>query len=722
MSNPRVLVVEPNVTLRQLIRAALEGEGYVVLSVADGGSALLERERFSPDVVVQDLMLPDMAGLELTRRLRAAAGGDSLPILAVSGFLGGVQAAKVAAVGFSALLLKPLDPRRVIQAVNAQIPAGRHRPPDIGKSRRILVVDDDPVQQRLLTYQLEAAGFRVNTASSGEGALQSARVDPPDAVVSDVLMPGTDGFELCLEIRRDQALARIPVLLLSFQYIEQDDLDLAERVGATRFVQRPSRSRELVQAVLEILSHDVTPVPTDAIDLLNRAHVHRVNRQLGRQVTLGTRLAQTSAIQASQLSLLGGMADTLSRGGSVDGVLDDVLPGCLDAAGISKGALYLAGAGPADPFTCRRIVGFRPEDDGSLAGFFGCPAVLQQVLSTGVPMRLPSAMVPRDITRRVLGGANAKTALVVPLGSEQPRVGVLFAASDTPAENGSAPIAFVKALGGQIGQAMALANSFSQLTTALAMRDEFLTVAAHELRTPLTAARLQVQGLSRELEDAHREPAASARTLPAKVSMIGRQLMRLEGLVDLMLDASRTAADSLAARRECADLAELVRATISLCHDDASGGTPPITLSASGPVIGWWDRAALELVMRNLLSNAVKFSGNQPVEVSIEQVGECAVMSVRDHGIGIAVEDRERIFGKFERAVATRNYGGWGIGLWLARRYVSAHGGTIRVESQPNDGATFIVELPLGTGADPAAARPSRRGHDDPDPTGLFLR
>ncbi|HEY2900417.1 MAG TPA: response regulator [Polyangia bacterium] len=722
MSNPRVLVVEPSVSLRQLIGAALEGEGYVVVAVADGGAALLERERFLPDVVVQDLMLPDMAGLELTRRLRAAAGGDSLSILAVSGFLSGPQAAKVAAGGFSALLLKPLDPRRVIQAVNAQIPAGRHRPPDIGKSRRILVVDDDPVQQRLLTYQLEAAGFRVNTASSGEGALQSAHIDVPDAIVSDVLMPGMDGFELCLEIRRDQALARTPVLLLSFQYIEQDDLNLAERVGATRFVQRPSRSRELVEAVLEILSHDVTPVPTDAIDLLNRAHVHRVNSQLGRQVTLGTRLAQTSAIQASQLSLLGGMADTLSRGGAVDRVLDDVLPGCLDAAGISKGVLYLAGATAGDPFTCRRIVGFRPEDDQPLAGFFGCATILQQVLSTGVSMRLPSAAVPRDITRRVLGGASAKTALVVPLGSEQPRVGVLFAASDAPAENGSAPIAFVKALGGQIGQAMALANSFAQLTRALAMRDEFLTVAAHELRTPLTAARLQVQGLSRELEDAHREPAASARTLPAKVGMIGRQLVRLEGLVDLLLDASRTDLESVTARRECTDLAELVRATISFCRDDASGGAPPITLLASRPVIGWWDRAALELVMRNLLSNAVKFSGSQPVEVSIEQSGDCAVLSVRDHGIGIAIEDRDRIFGKFERAVTTRNYGGWGIGLWLARRYVSAHGGTIRVESEPNKGATFIVELPLGIGVDGSAALPIPRGRDDSDPAELSVR
>jgi signal transduction histidine kinase len=540
----------------------------------------------------------------------------------------------------------------------------------------------------------------VDTASSGETALRLARAAPPDAMVSDVLMPGMDGFELCLELRRDQQLSQIPVLLLSFQYIENADQQLAQSVGATRFIQRPSRARELVEAVLEILSHDVAPAPSEAIDLLQRTHVHRVNRQLGRQVSLGTRLAQVSAIQASQLSLLGGMADTLARGGAVDRVLDDLLPGCLDAAGISKGALYLAGPRPGDPLTCRRITGFRSDDDESLTGFFGCGALLDQVLASGTSIRIPSTGVPRELTRKVLMGAGAKTALLVPLGSDQPRVGALFAASEMPAANGSAPIAFVKALGSQIGQAMALADSFAQLTRALATRDEFLIIAAHEMRTPLTAARLQVQGLSRELDEAGREQKA-VKALPAKVDVIGRQLVRLE--------ASRSDHQSLAERCETTDLGELVRSTISLCREDSSGAAPPITLSVSRQVVGWWDRAALETVVRNLLSNAVKFSCNQPVEVSVEQVAGRAVLSVRDHGIGIALDDRERIFGKFERAVATNNYGGWGIGLWLARRHVEALGGTIRVESELNEGATFTVELPL-----PAIVAPVR--HPSPSP------
>ena len=79
-------------------------------------------------------------------------------------------------------------------------------------------------------------------------------------------------------------------------------------------------------------------------------------------------------------------------------------------------------------------------------------------------------------------------------------------------------------------------------------------------------------------------------------------------------------------------------------------------------------------------------------------------IAVRDHGIGIAPEALERIFERFERAVSSRNYGGLGLGLYIVRRIVEAHGGTIRVESAPGEGSTFLVELPLR----PLCARPPR--------------
>ena len=104
----------------------------------------------------------------------------------------------------------------------------------------------------------------------------------------------------------------------------------------------------------------------------------------------------------------------------------------------------------------------------------------------------------------------------------------------------------------------------------------------------------------------------------------------------------------------------------------------------------------------SLLSNAIKYGAGHPIEVSVEGHGELAHLSVRDQGIGLSREDVGRIFERFERAVSPRHYGGMGLGLYVARQIIEAHGGNIVVRSQPGQGSTFTVVLPtrlVGSGA-----------------------
>jgi signal transduction histidine kinase len=114
--------------------------------------------------------------------------------------------------------------------------------------------------------------------------------------------------------------------------------------------------------------------------------------------------------------------------------------------------------------------------------------------------------------------------------------------------------------------------------------------------------------------------------------------------------------------------------------------------------------------VKNLLVNAMKYApGAIEVEVAADDVH--ARVLVRDHGPGIAAGDRERVFLPHERAVSCRNVAGFGLGLTVVRRIVEAHGGTIRLESTPGTGSTFVIELPLHDGGDEAAPPRARRVH-----------
>ncbi|MCE9669202.1 ATP-binding protein [Myxococcus stipitatus] len=100
----------------------------------------------------------------------------------------------------------------------------------------------------------------------------------------------------------------------------------------------------------------------------------------------------------------------------------------------------------------------------------------------------------------------------------------------------------------------------------------------------------------------------------------------------------------------------------------------------------------------NLLTNAAKYGAGRPVQVEAAAESDDLVrLSVRDEGIGISEEDLPRLFGRFERAVSDRHYGGLGLGLYISRQIVEAMGGRIEVESRPGLGSIFTVRLPRGT-------------------------
>jgi PAS domain S-box-containing protein len=222
-------------------------------------------------------------------------------------------------------------------------------------------------------------------------------------------------------------------------------------------------------------------------------------------------------------------------------------------------------------------------------------------------------------------------------------------------------------------------------------RDEFLSIASHELRTPIAALGLQTQGLVRL---GTRSPDVPLSRVHHRLQTIDRQSSRLAHLVDAMLDVTHITAGRLALRREPLDLTAVVRDAMERWRDALARAHCDLQLHLSSSITGRWDRRRLGQIIDNLLANAVKYGAGRPVEVVAEGDGANARIVVRDEGIGIAPEDQERIFRRFERAVPTWHYGGLGLGLWIVRNLVEAHGGDIRVSSEPGRGSSFDVSLP----------------------------
>lgn len=234
---------------------------------------------------------------------------------------------------------------------------------------------------------------------------------------------------------------------------------------------------------------------------------------------------------------------------------------------------------------------------------------------------------------------------------------------------------------------------YQEAQEAIRARDVFLAVASHELKTPLTSLQLCLQQGLRGLRSLESAPPVCARVL-TQLGLAEQQARRLRTLMDELLDVSRLANRGVGLNLEQVDLAELARAVVAREEERAARAGSTLVLEARGPVEGRWDASRLEQVLLNLLSNAIKFGGGRPIEVKVEADAEQARLSVRDQGIGISPEAQSRIFDRFERAVPERHYGGLGLGLWLARQIVHAHGGALWVESAEGKGSTFHMRLP----------------------------
>lgn len=241
--------------------------------------------------------------------------------------------------------------------------------------------------------------------------------------------------------------------------------------------------------------------------------------------------------------------------------------------------------------------------------------------------------------------------------------------------------------------AAVLARLNAELREAVLARDEFLSMASHELRTPLSTLELQVEALAR-LRASSPELGLGSERFGKSLSMARRQLSRLEQLVAEMLDVARLSSGGLKlAPTEGVDLNRIVREVLARFADKLS--KIHVDVRADGDLVGCWDASRLDQVVTNLVSNAIKYGNELPITIELHGHENGVELVVQDRGTGLSAAEQRNLFSRFQRDPSTeRRYSGFGLGLWIVRMLVEAHGGSVFVESQLGHGATFRARLP----------------------------
>ncbi|WP_437573740.1 AAA family ATPase [Sorangium sp. So ce887] len=325
------------------------------------------------------------------------------------------------------------------------------------------------------------------------------------------------------------------------------------------------------------------------------------------------------------------------------------------------------------------------------------PQLSTGVLAAGVPVVLPelTEAVVQSHTRddehaRLLRELGAHSAMAVPLIARGRTLGAItLSAADPTRSYGPSDLAVAEELAHRAAMAVDNARLYRDAQEGVRVREEFITIASHELRTPIASMRLAIQGLLRR----KREPATEEQITRA-LRTTERQIDRLVRLIDELLDVSRLHAGRIPLHLEQVDLAAVVREAVEPFRERIAQSRSSLHVHAEAPVVGTWDRFRLEQVMANLLDNALKFGAGEPISITVARRNGMAQLTVEDRGIGIPPARLARVFERFERAVSTHNYGGFGLGLYIVRGIVEALGGAVRVDSTLGAGSRFTVELP----------------------------
>jgi signal transduction histidine kinase/DNA-binding response OmpR family regulator len=537
----------------------------------------------------------------------------------------------------------------------------------------ILLVDDNEGNLLALEAILAAPERNLVRASSGDEALRYLLDHDAAVILLDVYMPGIDGLETAALIRGRERSRDIPIIFLTADNAGGALLSKGYSLGAVDYILKPVEPAILRSkvAVFVELFKKTEEVKRQAA-LLREKNVELENANLQR------------------LSMLIELGQRLAAERDPEQVLRKFCHAAREIVGARRAAV---GMFEEDGRTLRHshVSGYDAAAEGGVLETGN--ELLGPLLAERRPVRLSLTDGGRIAAGVPWPGAPVSSFLGAPILSPSGGSGWLYLTDKLDAEEFSeADERLAATLTAQAAVAYENARLYTEAAAANRAKDEFLATLSHELRTPLTA----ILGWARLL----RVGNLPAGTAGGALETIERNAKAQSQLIDDLLDVSRIVTGKLRLVTQPVEIARVIEAAVESVRPAARAKKIRLEVELEpldGPLLG--DAGRLQQVAWNLLSNAVKFTpeGGR-VGVLLRRAGTDAEVRVEDTGQGIDAEFLPHVFDRFRQAdgSTTRQYGGLGLGLAIARHLVELHGGAISADSEGEGrGASFTVRLPL---------------------------
>jgi K+-sensing histidine kinase KdpD len=538
---------------------------------------------------------------------------------------------------------------------------------------KILVAEDDPEARELLLLLLEGGEYSLLEAADGMEALDLLRAEQPDLLITDIVMPRMDGYELVRRLREDDRTAHTSVIFCSASYHEREVREMARSLGVQSTLAKPfdhKTVRTIVDATLAARSSLADTVSTPAVQVIGGAQ-----ERLSALVAFSRRLFGHTEAEAIVESTCHAARDILLAQCAQLVLADD------------EGTRHTSTASGLSTEQAERLLRTRMYTE------------MLQSLERGGCALFP--MVPAETSPN--GGTHQPgdfvSMLGVPVASVSHHYGYLCVINRIGLPGFTdEDLGVARAIAAQVAVAYENARRYNDLEQRVAERTAELEVAnreleafsysvAHDLRAPLRLIHAHVQ----MLRDYRGSP--TAREPLIHLDQIQRGAREMSALIDGLLALSRIS--HMEMRSEVTSLDELVKRAVNQVRQESGADRVVVWRLASLPSVAC-DPDLMLQVFANLIDNAVKYSRPRThavIEIGVGTAEGEKYVFVRDNGVGFDMRYSRKLFGVFQRLHRHDEFEGTGIGLATVNRIIERHGGRIWAESRLGQGAEFRFTL-----------------------------